>query len=62
MLYISSNTLFVNNIKKDIMQITLFLFSLKELNQVNKILSKFKYFKKILISKVIKSEIIKLIK
>ena len=49
-LYISPNTLFVNILKQDILQVTLDMFSLKELNLVNKTISKFNYFKQIVMS------------
>ena len=49
-LYISTNPTFVNLLKQDNLNISLDLFTLKEMNLINKTIGKFNYFKQISLS------------
>ena len=49
-LYISTNTTFVNLLKQDTLNIFLDIFTLKEMNLINKTIGKFNYFKNIILS------------
>jgi hypothetical protein len=49
-LYISTNSTFVNLLKQDNFNLSLDLFTLKEMNLINKTVGKFNYFKQISLS------------
>jgi len=49
-LYISTNSLFVNLLKQESMNLCLDLITLKEMNLINKTIGKFNYFKHICLS------------
>lgn len=49
-LYISTNSLFVNLLKQESINLCLDSFTLKEMNLINKTIGKFNYFKQICLS------------